>query len=400
MRLPRACYQMKQVIAQYFSHLRPAQREGLALWVYGTVVAQSGCLNAILTVLEAGDPGSWHNRRQYLREWLYDGADKSAPCATQVEVQACFAPLLSWVLDLWQDEKLALAVDVTNQRDELVVITVSVLYRSCAIPVAWKVLPAQAKESWMEYLCHLMRLLAPVIPKAMTVLVLADRGLRSPRLWQVCRQHGWHLLLRLCNGTYVRPQGGAMVRASTLVRAPGQAWVGKSVVFKDPKTRQEGTLIVLWATAEEEPWVLLSDLSPQEVGVCWYGLRMWIELGFRAIKSLGWQWQRTRRTDPERVERHWLVLALATLWTLAVGTRMEDAQLVGKKAEALHAPLERAILEVRTHNYKRHCSLFRFGLMRLQKLFLRGRLWCRLWLMPTAWPTPPPDLMITFHTVF
>ena len=32
--------------------------------------------------------------------------------------------------------------------------------------------------------------------------------------------------------------------------------------------------------------------------LCWYMLRFWIELGFRALKSVGWQWQNTRRTDP------------------------------------------------------------------------------------------------------
>ena len=30
-------------------------------------------------------------------------------------------------------------------------------------------------------------------------------------------------------------------------------------------------------------------------------LRFWIELGFKAIKSLGWKWDKTRRTDPARV---------------------------------------------------------------------------------------------------
>ena len=44
-----------------------------------------------------------------------------------------------------------------------------------------------------------------------------------------------------------------------------------------------------------------------------------------AIKSLGWKWDKTRRTDPARISRHWLVLAVATLLTLAYGTRVEDA---------------------------------------------------------------------------
>ena len=57
----------------------------------------------------------------------------------------------------------------------------------------------------------------------------------------------------------------------------------------------------------------------------WYALRFWIELGFKAVKSLGWQWDKTRRTDPARISRHWFVLSVATLLTLAYGTRVEDA---------------------------------------------------------------------------
>ena len=57
----------------------------------------------------------------------------------------------------------------------------------------------------------------------------------------------------------------------------------------------------------------------------WYALRFWIELGFKAVKSLGWRWQKTRRTDPARISRHWFVLPVATLLTLAYGTRVEDA---------------------------------------------------------------------------
>jgi transposase len=79
--------------------------------------------------------------------------------------------------------------------------------------------------------------------------------------------------------------------------------------------RQYGTLVIVWGHGHAERWVLLTaDLAPRQVEHSWYGLRMWIELGFRALKGVGWQWQRTRRTDPERVARHWLVLAVATLW--------------------------------------------------------------------------------------
>jgi hypothetical protein len=40
MRFPKVCRQMDQILAQYFPRLRPAQRRGLVLWVYGTTLAQ------------------------------------------------------------------------------------------------------------------------------------------------------------------------------------------------------------------------------------------------------------------------------------------------------------------------------------------------------------------------
>jgi len=133
-RYPRGCYQVEQALADHFPHLRPAQRRGLALWVYGAVLAQSACQSAVVAALLA--LGSWHGLRQYLREWTYDGADKAAPCATQLAAAACFAPLLRWVLAWWRGEGLALAVDATAHGDRVVALVVSVLYRGAAIPVA------------------------------------------------------------------------------------------------------------------------------------------------------------------------------------------------------------------------------------------------------------------------
>jgi hypothetical protein len=148
---------------------------------------------------------------------------------------------------------------------------------------------------------------------------------------------------------------------------------------------------VMWGADQAQPWIVLTDLAPHRVGVLWYGLRMWVELGFRALKSMGWQWQRTRRTDPERVARYWLVLAVATLWVLAYGTRVEDADQDGVPPAHVRTPppLHR--------RRKRTISVFRQGLAWLRQALGRGRLWCRLWLAPDPWPDPPPALLICYH---
>ena len=126
MHVPRELYPMERALAERLPHLRGPQRRGLALWVLGAVLAQSACQAAVLAALLPWAP--YHALRQRLREWLLDGAGEAVPCAAQVDVERCFAPLLRWVLAWWRGRELALAVDATAHREDVVALVVSVLY--------------------------------------------------------------------------------------------------------------------------------------------------------------------------------------------------------------------------------------------------------------------------------
>jgi hypothetical protein len=94
-----------------------------------------------------------------------------------VAVDACFIPLLRWVLHRWQGTQLALALDATTLGMRFTVLAISVVYRGCAIPVAWTILPAHTTHAWRREWLRLLRQLRPAIPREWTVIVLADRGL-------------------------------------------------------------------------------------------------------------------------------------------------------------------------------------------------------------------------------
>ncbi len=136
---------------------------GLAWWLCGAILAGSACQNAVASALSPR--GSWNNLRQYLREWLYDGSDRARPCKTELEVSLCFAPLLKWVLAWWSSGRLApvsstgqaLAVDPTLKGEDTTAIAISVVYRSCAIPVAWRILRANKRGSWMDPIVELLQ---------------------------------------------------------------------------------------------------------------------------------------------------------------------------------------------------------------------------------------------------
>ena len=392
MRVPVPCYQLEAELAAQLPHLRPAQRSGLALWVLGAIVAGSACQSAVVAALE---PLGWarHATRQRLREWTRPGAERVAPCAPTLEVEGCFAGLLAWVLAWWSGETLPLAIDATSLGGRWVVLSISVLYRGCAIPVAWHVAPGPGRGPWIAPLQALLQRLAPAVPATMTVLVLTDRGLWSPRLWRSLREQGWHPLMRVRPDATFAPLGLPRRPARTLVPGAGHAWVGAGTAFKHRDVRRQGTLVVVWDADQAEPWLVLTDLGPEAVGVLWYGLRVWVELGFRALKSLGWHWERMRRTHPDRVARHWLVLAVATLVTLAYGTRVEDAEVAGVAPANLRRPRPLPLDPDR-----RRISIFTRGLAWLRVRLLRGQRRWRVWLRPQALPDPSPDLIVIHHS--
>ena len=403
MRLPRECYQMQKTLEPHLPHLSQPQLTGLVLWVCGAILAGSppqADQNAVASALSPW--GRWNSLRQYLREWLYDGSNRARPCQTELDVTLCFAPLLRWVLSWWSSGPLALAIDPTLKGDQTTAIVISVLYRppqADAIPVAWRIHKATQKGSWADPTVELLQALAPAVPQEMTVIVLCDRGIASPKLWRQIRNQGWHPGMRYRKNITFCADGGPRLPAQRFVSRPDTAWIGCGTAFSTPQAKRRCTLLVVWYSEQEEPWIILTDLAPDQVGPSWYALRFWIELGFKAIKSLGWKWDKTRRTDPARVSRHWLVLSVATLLALAYGTRVEDAQDRRIAPGHLRAPPKALAANHRDPRSRpaRTVSVIRHGIDWLRRLLLKGRLWSRVWLLPEPWPDPKPDLEITHH---
>jgi hypothetical protein len=216
----------------------------------------------------------------------------------------------------------------------LVVLVVSVVYRGCAIPVAWTVLPATEKHAWRGEWLRMLRQVRAAVPRRFFVLVLADRGLSARWLFERLVRLGWHPVLRINTGGTFRPAASVHYQPlRELVPQPGMPWVGVGTVFQGPRRRLHCTLLARWEAGYADPWLLLTDLAPCVGEACGSGLRAWIEQGCKITKRGGWQWQRTRMSDPQRAARLWLAVAVATLWLLSVGGLAEETIPVGTLLE-------------------------------------------------------------------
>jgi hypothetical protein len=311
-----------------FPNLSRPQATVLALYSFGMILAQRCGLNSVVTVLVPLLGVGYHTLRSRLQEFYQPAAAKSGRHRDQLDVTTCFAPLLAWILQGWQSTGLALALDATSLGDCFTVLSLSVVYRGHAIPVAWKVLRANVPHPWKPEWIALLKIFSALVPPGWTVIVMTDRALYARWLYREIQSLGWHPVMRITHlSKFRKGRSKTSVPVTALVPHVGCHWQGRGVAFpKKAERRLECTLLACWEEGYEEPWFLVTDLDPDQAEALWYGMRSWIEAGYKLLKRGGWQWQATRMTDPERVERLWLVLAVATRYVMAVGGEADEAE--------------------------------------------------------------------------
>jgi hypothetical protein len=248
-------------------HLSKPQAAVVAVWSLGKVLARSGALSAVSAVLAPGWERKPNTVRHQLREWCYEAKAKRGQPRQELAVETCFAPLLAWGWSWWEGTQLALAVDATPLGQRFIVLVVSVVYRGCAIPVAWTVLPAIEKQAWRGEWLRMLRQVRAVVPRRFFVLVLADRGLSARWLFQRIVRLGWHPLLRINTGGTFRPaQSVHSQPLRELVPVPGTQWVGTGTAFQGPRRRLNCTLLARWDEGYRHGKRTSSAGKPKELG--------------------------------------------------------------------------------------------------------------------------------------
>ena len=385
---PESLSQWEQTVSTYLPHLSRPQAAVLALWSYGMVLAKSCGITSVVALLSKLVSTSESTLRQRLREWCYDAPDKKGDPRQALEVSTCFGYLLRWVIAWWPvtEQRLALAMDSSNLTDRFTVLCISVLYRGCAIPVAWKLLRVNEPGSWEPYWKALITVLQGSVPANWTVIVLADRGLYAKWLYEHIVGLGWHPFLRINVRGKVRlhPEQ-PRCWLSSLVPVPGTAWCGAVECFVEAPKRLCCTLLARWDAGYADPWLVLTDLPPAAANVVWYSMRTWIEDGFKDTKRGGWQWHQTKMTDPARASRLWLAIAVATLWVVSVGGEADATLPCSTLEELPELHIARRSATKRSRPRLRSCfaqgmQLILVSLLQSQPLPL-GRF------IPEPWPT-------------
>jgi hypothetical protein len=317
---PQAYRDWQRIVTQRMAHLSKPQAVVLAMWSFGIVMTHSCGLSTVSEFLSKLLEQPENTLRERLRQWYKEAWQKGNRKRAAVAVSASFLPLLQWILSWWSatDKQVVLAMDASNLGQRFTVLLISVVYRGCGLPVAWKIVKGSEPGSWRPHWLELLQQLKGGIPSDWWVLVTSDRGLYAPWLYDAIVSLGWHPFMRINAQGHYQVAGESQYRdLSGVVSQVGQEWSGRVRCFKSHSLAC--TLLARWDEGYSDPWLIVTDLAPQQANICWYGMRSWIECLFKDIKRGGFGWHHTKMQDPQRVERLWLAIAVAMVWLVSVG---------------------------------------------------------------------------------
>jgi hypothetical protein len=214
---------------------------------------------------------------------------------------------------------LMILMDRTMINDTLNLLYVAVSFGGRALPLGWVVVPHEGTSN-LALQQQLLKWVRDCLPVGAEVSIVADREFHSIHLarW-IQTQMKVHFVLRIKAGTWVRVNRRWRKAGRLAVRGQSQFFTSVAVTRNRRVADFSVNLLVMWASTEDEPWLLISDVHDPAQIEATYRQRFWIEEMFSDHKSRGLNLEATRLTDPQRLQRLLVAVTLAYLWIMEVG---------------------------------------------------------------------------------
>jgi hypothetical protein len=254
-----------------------------------------------------------------------------------------------------QGQRLYLVLDTSVLWNRYCLISLSVVCGGRALPLLWKVIEhASASVRWQQYR-GLLRLAARVLAEQ-EVVFLCDRAFPCQCLLQWLHQQRWQFVLRLKANTVVQGARRCATAVGQLNCPQGEALFYQQVqLWTQPSTPLN--LVIAHPLAEQHPWYLITNQPPTLQTVWDYAQRFSIEQLFLDSKSGVFQLEGSRLRQPQRLERLYLVVAIAVLFATLQGM---SVQMAGLRRQV-------------DPHWQRGLSYLRIGLSWIGGVFHKGR---------------------------
>jgi len=304
-----------QVVARMVNKFLPgmleANRVSLAYLITGIIGSRSVQLSQIANKVDyAGKETSLVERfRRFLQN-------------ENIVVKVEFLPFLELILAGLSKEQLVLVIDSTKVGGKCICLMVSVLYKSRALPLCWIVYKGKKGHSSEATQLALLQTVKSLLPDDQKVIILGDGEFDGSEVitW-IKTQSQWQYVCRAANTCKIK-SGTDWTALKDLSPAEGEEAFWANVLFTE--TGQVGPLniLVVWHPEKKCHWFFVTNFSDPQEAQKWYRKRFTIETLFSDVKGRGFNLDKTRLWQPERLSRLIFATALAYIFTVFLGVEL------------------------------------------------------------------------------
>lgn len=264
----------------------------------------------------------------------------------RVDVQTCYFPFAKAILSHFSGKTLYLAMDASQVGRGCMVLMISVVYKSKALPLAWLVYEGKKGHTTAARHIQALEMVLPLISADSSVILLGDAEYDTVEMltW-VQGETSWHYVIRTDPRTKLK-KGDCQYAVRDLLVGEGWRTIAHDVLFTG-QCFGPIQLVVWWEKPHKKPLYLISSLKEIDEICQAYRKRFKLETLFSDQKSRGFYIDKSHLSDPERLSRLLLAASLTYIWMIYLGVEVaQDEQ-------------RRAFID-RTHRTDK--SLFRLGL--------------------------------------
>ena len=295
-------------ICQWLPAERVTRQRNLALLVMGLCLSRGIYLAAIVSSWPL--PGKAVSLVNRLRRFLDN---------EQLQVGEWYQPVVQQVVTALAHQPLRLVIDSTKVGFDHRLLVVGLAYRKRTLPLAWSVHQGRKGHVAVSDQIALLQQIRWLLPAQATVWLLGDTEFENVQLLRWLRRRGWHFVVRQRGCIKVWRTGQGWRRIDAFALQPGQTQVIGWVRLTEKYNAGWYWLVLHWATGEDDPWYLVTDVADQRV-IRRYRRRMWIEEMFGDMKGHGFDLEATQLQDADRIARLFLGVCLAFVWFIALGS--------------------------------------------------------------------------------
>ena len=265
------------------------------------------------------------------------------------------------------------------------ILTVALSYKGRAIPLFWIVLDRKGNpsfEHWKQVLALVLEALKQMDRISAYIYVVADREFAGPKLAEWLKtSYGIDSTLRLKASMYLKGDDMPETKIAEIVkgmRNSDHTTPYNPVVTRDSEFKMN--VLLTWGTAYDEPLAVMTTLSDSDTSRAdtLYGLRFGIEPMHKDWKSNAFDIEKSRITDPKRIETLLIPMAFAYVLCVFEGEREEKDGKVQKPPKGKNRVVGLFLTGLRAfYRHIRQATIeqFKMFILRMIKPFLDAWSW-------------------------